>query len=90
MEKVILSLSIADEKLEAMEIFLKKQNSSVQKKMEEALKKLYEEVVPEPVREFVDAKAGIKPKRPAPPLKPKSEPNPRIEPRKEATPHEQP
>lgn len=74
MEKVILSLSIADEKLEAMEIFLKKQNSSVQKKMEEALKKLYEEVVPEPVREFVDAKTGGKPKRPAPPLKPKSEP----------------
>lgn len=90
MEKVILSLSIADEKLEAMEIFLKKQNSSVQKKMEEALKKLYEEVVPEPVREFVDAKAGGKPKRPAPPLKPKSEPKPKIEPRKEATPHEQP
>lgn len=90
MNKVPLTFFFEEDKLEAMEIFLKKQNSSVQKKMEEALKKLYEEVVPEPVREFVDAKAGGKPKRPAPPLKPKSEPKPKIEPRKEATPHEQP
>lgn len=60
------------------------------KTMEETLKKLYEEVVPEPVREFVDAKAGGKPKRPAPPPKSKPDPKPKTEPRKEATPHELP
>lgn len=90
MNKVPLTLSFEEEKLEAMEIFLKKDNSSVQKKMEDALKKLYEEVVPEPVREYVDAKAGGKPKRPTPAPKPKPIPKPKTEPKKEVAPHEQP
>lgn len=88
MEKVKLFLSIEDEKLEAMEFFLKKDGSSAQKKMEEALKNLYEEVVPEPVREFVEAKAGGKPKRIAPQSKPKPDPKPKIEQKKEAPSHE--
>ena len=90
MNKVPLTFSFEEDKLEAMEIFLKKDGSSVQKKIEETLKKLYEEVVPEPVREFVDAKAGGKPKRPAPAPKPKPDPKPKAEPRKEAATHEQP
>ncbi len=90
MNKVPLTFSFEEDKLEAMEIFLKKDGSSVQKKIEETLKKLYEEVVPEPVREFVDAKAGGKPKRPAPSPKPKPDPKPKAEPRKEAATHEQP
>lgn len=88
MNKVPLTLSFEKDKLEAMEIFLKKQNSSVQKKMEEALKNLYEEVVPEPVREFVEAKAGGKPKRITPQSKSKSDPKPKIEQKKEAPSHE--
>ena len=90
MGKAPITLSFEEDKLEAMEVFLKKDGSSIQKKMEETLKKLYEEVVPEPVREFVDAKAGGKPKRPAPPPKSKPDPKPKAEPRKEATPHELP
>lgn len=75
MNKVSLTLSFEADKLEAMDVFLKKNGSSVQKKMEEALKKLYEEAVPEPVREFVDAKAGRKDrgrKRPGPPTNARS------------------
>lgn len=90
MNKVSLTLSFEADKLEAMDVFLKKGGSSVQKKMEEALKKLYEEAVPEPVREFVDAKAGGKPKRPALSSKQKPTPKPKTEPRKEAAPNEQP
>lgn len=91
MGKTPITLSFEEDKLEALEVFLKKQNSSVQKKMDEMLKKLYEEVVPEPVREFVDVKAGGKPKRTAPPpSKPKADPKPKTEPKKEAVPHEQP
>lgn len=90
MNKVPLTFSFEEDKLEAMEVFLKKDGSSIQKKMEETLKKLYEEVVPEPVREFVDAKAGVKPKRPVPPPKPKPTPKAKSEPGKEAAPHEQP
>ena len=88
MSKVPLTFSFEEDKLEAMEVFLKKEGSSIQKKMEETLKKLYEEVVPEPVREFVDAKAGGKPKRPAPSPKPKPTPKAKSEPGKEAAPHE--
>lgn len=90
MNKVPLTFSFEEDKLEAMEIFLKKEGSSVQKKLEETLKELYEKVVPEPVREFVDAKAGVKPKRPAPAPKPKTDPKTKTEPRKEAATHEQP
>lgn len=90
MGKTPITLSFDEDKLEAMEAFLKKDGSSVQKKIEETLKKLYEEVVPEPVREFVDFKAGIKPKRPAPAPKPKTDLKPKAEPRKETTTHEQP
>ena len=88
MNKVPLTFSFEEDKLEAMEVFIKKEGSSIQKKMEETLKKLYEEVVPEPVREFVDAKAGGKPKRPAPSPKPKPTPKAKSEPGKEAAPHE--
>ena len=90
MNKVPLTFSFEEDKLEAMEVFLKKDGSSNQKKMEETLKKLYEEVVPEAVREFVDAKAGVKPKRPVPSPKPKPTPKAKSEPGKEAAPHEQP
>ena len=90
MNKVPLTLSFEEDKLEAMEIFLKKESSSVQRKMEDALKKLYEEVVPEAVREYVDAKSGGKPKRSVPAPKPKPTPKPQTEPRKETVAHEQP
>lgn len=90
MGKTPITLSFEEDKLEALEIFLKKDGSNVQKKMEDALKKLYEEAVPEPVREYVDAKAGGKSKRPAPPPKPKPTPKPKPEPKKEAAANEQP
>lgn len=48
-----------------MEIFLKMENLTVQKKMDEALKQLYEQSVPEPVRKYLDAKTGTKTKRPS-------------------------
>ena len=51
MEKNELKLSFDSEKMEALAFYLKKENSSVQKKMDEALRQLYEQTVPEPVRE---------------------------------------
>jgi len=49
-----------------MAIYLKKEDTSVQKKMDEALRQLYEQAVPEPVREYLDAKAtiGVRPRHP--------------------------
>lgn len=74
MSKTEITLAFESEKLEALEYYLRKENSTVQKKMDEALRQLYETTIPEPVREFVGRKASPppRPKRPAPkPVVPK-------------------
>lgn len=73
MKKVNITLTIDDEKLGALEFSLQKEGMTVQKKMDEALRQLYEETVPEPVREYLDARtAPARPKRPSKPAGPKS------------------
>ena len=56
MKKTEIVLTFSEEKLEALEFSLRKERSSVQKKMDEALKTLYEQTVPEAVREYLDRK----------------------------------
>lgn len=48
MEKNEIMLSFDSEKMEALVFYLKKENTTVQKKMDEALRLLYEQTVPEP------------------------------------------
>ena len=63
-QKVEITLSYDDERVEAMEFYLKKEDSTVQKKMEAALGQLYETLVPEEVREYIDRKTvQARPKR---------------------------
>ena len=59
-------------KLDALEFVLRKQRSSVQRRMEDVLQQLYESEVPEAVREYVDSKATpvARPKRPVRAAKP--------------------
>ncbi len=66
MEKSEITLSFDSEKMNAIAIYLKKEDTNVQEKMDEALRQLYEQAVPEPVREYLDAKAatGARPRRP--------------------------
>ena len=72
MKKVNITLAFDDDKLDALEFSLKKENSSVQSRMEDALRQLYEKTVPEPVREYLDSRAApaARPRRPARPAKP--------------------
>ena len=56
MKKIDITLSFDEEKLEALEFSLRKEKSSVQKKMQEELAALYEKSVPEAVREYLDRK----------------------------------
>ena len=80
MQKTNITLSFDDEKLDALEFSLKKENSSVQKRMDEALRQLYEQTVPEPVREYLDS--GATPpsvSRPRPKRPPKPAPKPTAE-----------
>ena len=46
MKKIEIVLTFSEEKLEVLEFSLRKERSSVQKKMDEALKNLYEQTVP--------------------------------------------
>ena len=74
MEKNEIQLHFDSEKMEALVFYLKKENTGVQSKMDEALRQLYEQVVPEPVREYLDARAApaARPRRPNRPGQPKT------------------
>jgi len=81
MKKVNITITFDDDKLDALEFSLRKEHSSVQARMDDALKQLYEQTVPEAVREYLDSKAvpAPKPKRTAKSVAPKtpsSEPKP--------------
>lgn len=77
MEKIEITLTLDSEKQYALNFYLKKENTTVQRRMDEALKQLYETTVPEDVREYLDAKtAPAKPKRPPRPSVPKPQPVP--------------
>ena len=80
MEQVNITIALDPLRLDALEYFLKLENTSVQKQMDEALKKLYEEKVPETMRGYLDWKqsASSKAKRPAP--KPANKPQPKVTP----------
>lgn len=82
MKKATVTIVFDDEKLGALEFSLRKEHSSVQEHLEDALNALYEKTVPEPLREYLDSKAApaaVKPKCPVKPAAPKpqsSEPKP--------------
>ena len=57
MKKVEITIFIEEEMLEALEFSLRKEKSSVQKKMQEELAALYEKSVPEAVREYLERKS---------------------------------
>ena len=81
MKKATVTVTFDDEKLGALEFSLRKEHSSVQEHLEDALNALYEKTVPEPLREYLDSKTvpAPKPKRTAKsaaPKTPNSEPKP--------------
>ncbi len=77
MEKHEVTLSFDSERMRALTIYLKMENTTVQEKMDEAMRQLYEQTVPEPVREYLDIISAppARPKRPARPSQPKQRPD---------------
>ena len=51
MKKATVTVTFDDEKLGALEFSLRKEHSSVQEHLEDALNALYEKTVPEPLRD---------------------------------------
>ena len=58
MEETNITINFDAAKLDALEFALRKQRSSVQRRMAEMLQQLYEAEVPEAVREYVDSKTA--------------------------------
>lgn len=63
MGTINITVPFAEEKLAVLNFSLQKENTTVQKRMESALTELYENAVPEPLREYIESKM----KRPARP-----------------------
>ncbi len=77
MEKEEIKLTLDEYRMRALTHYLKQENTTVQAKMTEALRQLYDNAVPEEVREvreFLDAMAAPqRPKRPPRPSQPKAQ-----------------
>ena len=56
MKKATVTVTFDDEKLGALEFSLRKEHSSVQEHLEDALNALYEKTVPEPLRSIWTAR----------------------------------
>ncbi|MBQ3510631.1 MAG: hypothetical protein IJA90_11530 [Peptococcaceae bacterium] len=52
-----ITITLEQEKYEALNFYLKKSEKDAQKELEGALNKLYEETVPQEAREYIDFKA---------------------------------
>ena len=74
MEKNEITLSFDGERMRALTIYLKMENTKVQEKMDEAMRQLYEKSVPEPVREYLDivSAPAARSRRPSRPSQPKT------------------
>ena len=75
MSETNITINFDAAKLDALEFALRKQRSSVQRRMVEMLQQLYESEVPEAVREYVDSKTApaARPKRPVKSVTPKAQ-----------------
>lgn len=75
MKKANITMSFDEDKLSALEFSLKKEGTNVQAWLGQTLSQLYEQTVPEPVREFLDSRSAPapRPRRPARPT-PKERP----------------
>ena len=69
MKKANITVAFDEEKLDALEFSLKKEGSTVQATLEQTLAQLYEQTVPQPLREYLDSRSAPapRPKRPSRP-----------------------
>ena len=77
MKKANITIAFDEEKLDALEFSLKKEGSTAQATLEQTLAQLYEQTVPQPLREYLDSRSAPapRPKRPVRPA-PKAQPTP--------------
>ncbi len=71
MKKIDLTIQFDDDKLDALTFYLRKKNTAPLKELSKTMDTLYQETVPQEVREYIESKipAPSRPK-PKPPAKP--------------------
>ena len=79
MQKINITVAFDDEKLDALEFSLKKERTTVQAWLEQSLAQLYEQTVPQPLREYLESRAAPPP-RPTRPSRPAPKDRPAVEP----------
>ena len=80
MQKTSINVAFDEAKLDALEFSVKKENSTtVQAWLEKTLADLYEQTVPQPLREYLDSRAAP-PSRPKRPSRPASKDRPAVAP----------
>lgn len=64
MKKSTISISFNAEKLGAIKQYMGRKEAELEKKMEDAVQKLYEKFVPVAVREYIEARESSEQKKP--------------------------
>ena len=79
MANIEITLSFDENKHRALEFALSKENTTVRERLEQALSQLYEQAVPEPVREYVES-FNPPPAKPKRPVRSANKQQPKVEP----------
>ena len=79
MASIEITISFDENKHRALEFALNKENSTVRERLEQTLSQLYEQAVPEPVREYVES-FNPPPAKPKRPVRSANKSQPKVEP----------
>lgn len=79
MANLEITLSFDENKHRALEFALSKENTTVRERLEQSLSQLYEQTVPEPVREYVES-FNPPPAKPKRPVRSANKQQPKVEP----------
>ena len=55
--KMTLNIILPPEKIQAINLFLEQKNTTLQAELQKYTEQLYTKIVPQPVKDFIDAKA---------------------------------
>lgn len=55
--KMVLNISLPSEKIQAINLFLEQKNTTLQAELQKYTEQLYSKIVPQAVKDFIDAKA---------------------------------
>lgn len=57
--KVVLNIGLQPEKIQAINLFLEQKNTTLQAELQKYTEQLYTKIVPQAVKDFIDAKAEL-------------------------------